>query len=873
MKIIARAIAALALSLLGLQSGAQPAGVNSTPITPTGAITVNNCVKWTSAVTIGDAGAACAGGGGAFNTLAGGTNTTAAMLLGTGASLGTTGTGAINLNCTNGTSVLTGLQSNCTFFDVMAYGVVANDVADDTAAFQAAVNAANAGSGFANIIMPCGKTILIKGSLVISQNYVQLLGCGSGSTIIDFEPAITMTSVVITGTAGQFSCTCTNLAVGDTITISGTYGGTGSITGYSNPTSYYVSATNGTSTFTLQSTAHAAIVTTAGTPTGLTYALAAKSLFTFAKSGGTVEIFLNSIHGVAIASTNTTVTKTAVLLIDSSQFKFTDIQIGVTSNEFTGGSAAPNACGTLDTQAGSIGIRACGRELFAGVQNQILADRPIVYSVDPNISSETIDMFHWQDLYLVNVSGVANPLIWVDSNVVLTNYTMDGYQSWAGGTYGFYWNDATEANASYGIRFDNVRWEQGTTPQYMFYMAPHVQGQTVSFHNLNEQAGGSMMFLRNLHQVDVDTFSYGPDTATVFNIDSSDIGVSWKNGLINASATATISGQNFAYAEYRYPNTTVPTEAILSNNLQVSAATIGSPLTINLASAQPFGTYASSWTTNGLGIAMPAWTAHDNTSSGTIAEEAMSALGTPTLTAASSTTVTDLETLRLGVPVASTNITATNLLSLKTAGAIRTPAGSAGSLALQFGQANDGIYDGGGFWYAYAGGSNAFLVNGSTLQANGLLLANSSFTSTGTTNINASNNAVTNIGTGTTTSAVGIGNGANLVSLGPTQISTGTPFTAATMTGCGTTNGTPGTITGGPQGGQFVGNSSGAGCTVVITINGATGKTATHAWTCYGSDVTSGVALAQSGSSATTCTLKGTLNATTDTIAFGAMGN
>ena len=73
--------------------------------------------------------------------------------------------------------------------------------------------------------------MLIKGSLTVADNYVQLLGCGSGSTIVDFEPAITMTSVVITGTAGQFSCTCTNLAVGDTITISGTYGGTGSITG------------------------------------------------------------------------------------------------------------------------------------------------------------------------------------------------------------------------------------------------------------------------------------------------------------------------------------------------------------------------------------------------------------------------------------------------------------------------------------------------------------------------------------------------------------------------------------------------------------------------------------------------------------------
>lgn len=82
---------------------------------------------------------------------------------------------------------------------------------------------------------------------------------------------ITIASVAITGTAGQFSCTCTNLAIGQYITLSGTYGGTGSITGYANPTTYYVSATNGTSTFTLQTVAQVAIVTTSGTPSGITY--------------------------------------------------------------------------------------------------------------------------------------------------------------------------------------------------------------------------------------------------------------------------------------------------------------------------------------------------------------------------------------------------------------------------------------------------------------------------------------------------------------------------------------------------------------------------------------------------------------------------
>lgn len=82
----------------------------------------------------------------------------------------------------------------------------------------------------------------------------------------------TLSGVQITGTAGQFSCNPTTLTVGEFVTISGTLGGTGSITGYANPTTYRISATNGTTTFTLvNATTGAALTTTSGTPTGLTY--------------------------------------------------------------------------------------------------------------------------------------------------------------------------------------------------------------------------------------------------------------------------------------------------------------------------------------------------------------------------------------------------------------------------------------------------------------------------------------------------------------------------------------------------------------------------------------------------------------------------
>lgn len=84
-----------------------------------------------------------------------------------------------------------------------------------------------------------------------------------------------LAGVAISGTGGEFTCTATTLAAGDRIRITGTLGGTGTITGYTTGTIYTVSAVTGTSPsvtgFTLTTDAGSAIVTTAGTPTGLTY--------------------------------------------------------------------------------------------------------------------------------------------------------------------------------------------------------------------------------------------------------------------------------------------------------------------------------------------------------------------------------------------------------------------------------------------------------------------------------------------------------------------------------------------------------------------------------------------------------------------------
>lgn len=94
------------------------------------------------------------------------------------------------------------------------------------------------------------------------------------------------------------------------------------------------------------------------------------------------------------------------------------------------------------------------------------------------------------------------------------------------------------------------------------------------------------------------------------------------------------------------------------------------------------------------------------------------------------------------------------------------------------------------------------------------------------------------------------------------DLSAGTTFT---VTGCSASS-----PVGGAAAGSFASGST-AICTFVITIDGATGLTAPHGWACAASDITTGTAMPQSATSATTCSVKG---ATTsgDTVVFQAKG-
>lgn len=109
----------------------------------------------------------------------------------------------------------------------------------------------------------------------------------------------TLTNVQIVGVAGQFTCDDHGLRVNDTVRIVGTNVGTGTITGYVNPTTYKVSVTNNATTFTLQTLASAPIVTTAGTTLGLTfeYGVTGSNTNTGYQPGDVLKILGTNIGG------------------------------------------------------------------------------------------------------------------------------------------------------------------------------------------------------------------------------------------------------------------------------------------------------------------------------------------------------------------------------------------------------------------------------------------------------------------------------------------------------------------------------------------------------------------------------------------------
>jgi len=109
----------------------------------------------------------------------------------------------------------------------------------------------------------------------------------------------TLSGVAVTGVAGQCSCVSTSgLFVGQAIRVTGTL--TGTATGIASGSTYYIIATNYATTFTLSATdGGSAIVTTAGSTTGLVFTIDNYQKITFSQaattSGASTLTFNNNV--------------------------------------------------------------------------------------------------------------------------------------------------------------------------------------------------------------------------------------------------------------------------------------------------------------------------------------------------------------------------------------------------------------------------------------------------------------------------------------------------------------------------------------------------------------------------------------------------
>ena len=110
---------------------------------------------------------------------------------------------------------------------------------------------------------------------------------------------VTLGTVAVANTSGWFTANATTITSGQLVSVSGTLTGNATITGYTDPTTYYVIDTNGTTTLQLSTTYNGAnIVTVAGNTRGLTFNLASS---TTVKSGADIATFTNGTGNLTLA--------------------------------------------------------------------------------------------------------------------------------------------------------------------------------------------------------------------------------------------------------------------------------------------------------------------------------------------------------------------------------------------------------------------------------------------------------------------------------------------------------------------------------------------------------------------------------------------
>jgi hypothetical protein len=263
------------------------------------------------------------------------------------------------------------------------------------------------------------------------------------------------------------------------------------------------------------------------------------SCITICKSSGAAILYNASIEDLYINTADTTYTKNAIRGVETSQLLVRNVLI----DKFYGGDSA--------------GIQTMGHELTIMDTIHVAACVPLRISVSPTAYSGVKysgDHFHFTNCYFVTGHGadpsnrfpatLPSTCVLVDEAVFLSNVTFDGYQSWVGGKFGFYWVSTVSPNTiMYQISFKNVRKEQGWGTNGAGFYIDHTGSAAIPrqflfencylVDNLAGYVGWKLRFIHNVTMVNC----MWPWTGTKYVMDVADVyQIQWINMWVDPAS-------------------------------------------------------------------------------------------------------------------------------------------------------------------------------------------------------------------------------------------------------------------------------------------------------------------------------------------------
>lgn len=263
--------------------------------------------------------------------------------------------------------------------------------------------------------------------------------------------ATNLTGIQTTGVAGQFSKTdATVLTAGMVISISGAAGGTGSIVGYTNPQAYKVSV-GGTATFTLVNIDGSAIVTTVGTITQ-TVDLQSPAILGYANptnyfisaTNGTTTFTLKAMNGQPLNTRGgTPLGLTYTVLIPAANGYVSPKDYLVTATNGTTTFTVTELDGTVvTTQGGSL----AGMTIVIKAPAITGYSNPKPYQISDTNGTTAFTLVELDGLPLVTTGGTPTGLTYTIKAPSITGYTnpTNYYISATNGATGFTLVDAND---------------------------------------------------------------------------------------------------------------------------------------------------------------------------------------------------------------------------------------------------------------------------------------------------------------------------------------------------------------------------------------------------------------------------------------------